>query len=260
MINAEYINTNVNYYPEGKSTTMQVNSLDHFDGQQYDLQDDRDFIKFVNDVERLARNSFEYRRLTWYLKTYYGMDECAVMNNITSRDGSGVRIEIHHSPLTLYDITISVIRKRLKNNENMNIYAVTNEVLYNHYMKYVGLIPLCQTVHEMVHNQFYFIPTDKQFGDYRPFVEQYYNYLDPEVLDAIDSAEQATDGGKFSDQNQIFNNHPIYVQPRNYDPSSVTNTKELLYDRVDEIKGNVPQPQQELRTMCYIVDNSKPRH
>lgn len=259
MINAEHINTNVNYYDPNKSTTIEIGDMSRFDGEQYDLQDDRDFVKFVSDVERLARNSFEYRRLTWYCKNYLGMHECAVMRNVSSADG-GVRVEIHHSPLTLYDISITVIRKRLHNNESMNIYDVCNEVLYAHYLKYVGLISLCQTVHEMVHNQFYFIPTDKQFGHYRPFVEAYYNYIDPEVLDAIDAAERATADNTFKNQNEIFNNHPIYVQPRNHDPKSILNYKNTLYDRIDEIKNNYNNPQPELKTMCYIVDNSVPRH
>lgn len=258
MVNAEYIQQTKDYAPDSKTTTIKLGELNRFEGEQYDLNDDRDFSKYVADVERLVRNSFEYRYCVQFLKNN-GMDTCAVFPNATSRDGSGVKVELHHTPLTLFDIVMAVIRRRRSNNESMNIYDVAYEVMYNHYMKYVGLIPLCQTVHEMVHNQFYFIPTDKQFGAYRPFVEQYYNYLDPEVLDAIDNAEQATASGKFNDQYQLFNNHPIYVQPYNYNPQQIVERRQDLYDRVDEIKGNSPRPkkQDELKVMCRIVNNKK---
>ena len=90
------------------------------------------------------------------------------------------------------------------------------------------------------------------------FIDDYYNDLDSEVLDALDNAEHATKENKYSDQMQLFNNHNIYVQQKNVDHNS--NIKDLrpkLNDRIDQIKGN--QIQQNNRVMCHIVDNTKPR-
>ena len=254
MINSDYMNKSTYIYKDGENTTVETPQA-YFDGEQYDLTDDRDFSKYIKDIERVCRNSFEYKWLIQNLKTMYGMDECAVLEGISSRNDSKIKIELHHHPLTLYDICIAVVRKRIRNNEDMDIYAVANEVMYNHYLKHVGLIPLSETVHEMVHNQFFFIPTDKQFGDYRPFVESYYNDLDPEVLDAIDSAEEATKENKFSDQMQVFNNHNIYVKQINRN-QNINNTKNNISERINQIKNNTPNNN---KVMCYIVDNSKPR-
>lgn len=260
MVNVEYMNQGNDYYEDGGSTTIEIGNVPRFDADQYDLTDDRDFAKFIKDLEGVCRKSFEYRWLVQYLKTYAGMDECSVLEGASSRDNSGVKVEIHHSPMTLYDICIAVVRKRIRNKENMDIFACAEEVMYNHYLKHVGLIPLSQTVHEMVHNNFFFIPTDKVFGDYKCFKEDYYDYIDSEVLDAIDNAEDATANNRYSDQMQLFNDHKIYIKQAGGDQvKAIQETKPMISDRVDEIKRGINVVPQEKRTMCYIVDNSKPR-
>ena len=248
MINADYMNKPNNIYDNNGETTLNIDPV-YFDQEQYDLTDDRDFSKYIKDIERVCRNSFEYKWLIHNLKTMNGMDQCAVLEGVSSRNDSKVKIELHHHPLTLYDIVMAVVRKRIKNNESIDIFAVANEVMYNHYLKHVGLIPLSQTVHEMVHNQFYFIPTDRQFGNYRPFVESYYNELDPEVLDALDNAEQATKDGAFNNQNDVFNNHNIYIQQRDFNREEyINNIKPKISERIDDIKNN----NNTLKEMCTI--------
>lgn len=265
MVNVEHIDKVVDYYADGESTTIEIGDIPRFDQEQYDLADDRDFAKFIKDLEGVCRKSFEYRWLIQYLKTYAGMDECSVLEGVSSRDNSGVKVEVHHSPLTLYDTCIAVVRKRIKNNEDMDIFACAEEVMYNHYLKHVGLIPLSSTVHQMVHNSFFFIPTDKVFGDYKCFKEDYYDYIDGEVLDAIDNAEDVTANGNYNDQMQLFNDHKIYIQQRGGDQvAALQAVKPAISDRVAEIKQgvlNTPMQQQkpQRRQLCYIVDNSKPR-
>lgn len=260
MINNAFINHVENIYTDGGQTTINIKEAPIYDGDQYDLDDDKDFRHFLDDLKRTVRNSFEYRNMINYLKETDGMDECSVLENATSRDNSGVRIELHHSPLTLEDICLAVVKRRIANRENLDLNACAYEVMYNHYAKWVGLIPLSATVHELVHNAYFFIPPDKVFGDYRPFKETYYNYIDPAVLDSIDNAEQAAkdyDPGQMG----IFNNHKIYVNPVNYDFNRFMDLKPVISSRIDEIKsGQVPiMPQETKKVMCRIVDNSKPR-
>lgn len=262
MINVEFVNKVENIYTPDGETTLKINDAPMYDGEQYDLDDEKDFKKYVDDIERIIRNSFEYRWMVNYLKNTNGMDECSVLENVTSRDNSGVKIELHHSPMTLCDICMAVIKKRIANNEDMNVNAVAYEVMYNHYLKWVGLIPLSTTVHELTHNAYFFVPTEKIFGDYRPFKESYYNYIDPAVLDAIDAAEEATQNYDGS-QMQIFNNHKIYVESTNNNREKFFSLKPAIKDRIDEIKaGNqasLPDSMKMPKVMCYIVDNSKPR-
>lgn len=262
MINTVLVTKVENTYRNGGETTIKINKAPYYDGEQYDLDDPKDFKHFIDDLKRIIRNSFEYRWMINYLKETDGMDECSVLDNVSSRDNSGVKIELHHSPLTLEDICLAVVRKRIANNEDMNINACAYEVMYNHYCKWIGLIPLSSTVHELVHNAYFFVPTDRIFGDYKPFKEAYYNYIDPSVLDAIDNAEQATadyDGS----QMEIFNNHKIYVQPTEYDNKRFSDLRPVITERIDEIKNGtqvtIPGSSNNRKTMCYLVDNNKPR-
>lgn len=252
MISPDIIEKTENIYTEGGRTDIKIKNIQYFDREQYNLNDEKDFGKYIDDIERIVRNSYEYRSLISYLKETSGMDECAVLENITSSGNTKVRIEIHHSPLTLYDIVCTVVNKRLDDDEDMDVFAVAEEVLYGHYARWVGLIPLSHTAHELVHNAYLFIPTDKVFGNYNQFVNYYHDYIGQTTLDALSAAEKESEDFN-NEQMQIFNNHRVYVQmPNVVSQQYMDNTKNDVKSRVSEIKNN-------LKVMCRIVDNSKPK-
>lgn len=254
MINVESMNRIENTYEEGKTSVIDIKEMPYFDGEQYDLFDEKDYGKFIQDVERACRMSFEYRQLISYLKNTEGMSVCSFLHNVTNADNTKVRIEIHHSPLTLYDISSTVIKKRLHNKESINIFDVCNEVLWLHYIGWVGLIPLSETVHELVHNQYIFVPTDIVRGNYRQFIESYYDYIDPDVLDAIDNAENMTKEmrqiGYVDKQMNIFNLHQTYIRSQGNTQPKKDQAKVDIKQRIDEIKSNK-------KLMYRIVDESK---
>lgn len=245
MMNVECMNKVENIYADGEFTIIDVKKTSRYEEEEYDLLDEKDFKKYIADLEREIRNSYEYRKLISYLKNTEGMDECAVLEGVTSRDNSKVRIEIHHSPLTLFDICIAVVKKRQTQRESLELEAVSLEIMWLHYVGWVGLIPLSSTVHDMVHNQYYFIPTDKPRGFYQNFINAYYDYIDPETLDCIDNAERATKEFNNS-QREIFNNHKIYI---NINGSIAlpgrANMQQNIKNRINEIK-NGP------KVMCEI--------
>lgn len=72
---------------------------------------DRSRSKFIKSCERLIRSSLEYRDYIQYLKENVGMDACAFFSNVNKDNNKRVRIEVHHAPLTLYDICDVVLRK-----------------------------------------------------------------------------------------------------------------------------------------------------
>ena len=157
-----------------------------FEFEDYDLMDDKDREKYIADLERHVRSSFEYRQMVQYLREYMNMNSCAFIPNISNETSRRVRIEIHHSPFTLRDICCVILNKRMKNGEMLTIESVGYEVMFVHYSLMVGLIPLSETVHELVHTQYLFVPTNKVYGYYKAFVQTYYNYIDPELLDKLD--------------------------------------------------------------------------
>ena len=237
MMNVEFMNKVDNIYTDGKSSTLNMGKLAYFDESQYDLSDEKDFKFFIRDLERVVRNSFEYRTLIKYLKDTEGMDVCSFLENVTSRDNKKVSIEIHHTPLTLYDICMAVYKKRFNKHQDIDINSIAEEVMWLHYSGWVGLIPLSTTVHDLVHNQYLFIPTNVIRGNYKAFIETYYDYIEPEVLDAVDAAEQATIDYNNKQMN-IFNNHTIYVNMNDVNlKESISNHKDSIKDHIDAIKN-----------------------
>ena len=237
MMNVEFMNKVDNIYTDGKSSTLNMGKLSYFDESQYDLSDEKDFKFFIRDLERVVRNSFEYRTLIKYLKDTEGMDVCSFLENVTSRDNKKVSIEIHHTPLTLYDICMAVYKKRFNKHQDIDINSIAEEVMWLHYSGWVGLIPLSTTVHDLVHNQYLFIPTNVIRGNYKAFIETYYDYIEPEVLDAVDAAERATIDYNNKQMN-IFNNHTIYVNMNDVNlKESISDHKESIKDHIDAIKN-----------------------
>ena len=110
--------------------------------------------------------------------------------------------------------------------------------MWLHYVGWVGLIPLSETVHKMVHNQYIFIPTDIIRGNYRLFIKEYYNDIDPEVLDCVDNAEQATKDYN-NKQMELFNNHRIYInEDGSYGLPKKESTQQAIKDHITELKSN----------------------
>lgn len=250
MLNAESLNHVDNIYTDGGKSIIDIQELPYYDGEQYDLNDSKSFTKYMKDLEFIVRNSFEYRQFIAFLRNVEGMNECAVLNNVSNRADAKVRIEIHHSPFTLYDICHTVYKKRCGQKEDININSVAEEVLYLHYISWVGLIPLSATVHDMVHNGYVFIPIDKVRGYYRKFIESYYNYIDPDLLDAVDAAEQATKDHEEEKRLELFNSHRMYVNANgSYELPEKTRIRGDIRNRIDSIKNNSSVN----KVMCVIA-------
>lgn len=151
------------------------------------LATDRDQAKFIKRVETLVRTSMEYRDYINFLKDYVNMKHCAFFNNIENSQGSKVRIEIHHEPLTLFDIVQTVLNKHLDEGIPINDLFIADEVMELHYKNQVGLIPLSKSVHQIVHNGTdIIIPLNMVYGEYAKFIEEYNDYLDESVVSKLE--------------------------------------------------------------------------
>ena len=151
------------------------------------LETDRDKVKFIKRVESIVRSSMEYRDYVAFLKEHVNMNHCAFFTNIENSTGSRVRIEIHHEPLTLYDIVQTVLNRHLNDGVPINDLFIADEVMELHYKNMVGLIPLSKSVHQIVHHGTEItIPLTMVYGEYKQFIDDYMDYLDPSVLDKIE--------------------------------------------------------------------------
>ena len=121
-----------------------------------------------------------------------------------------IAIHIHHDPLTLYDICKIIFKKRMELGELVDEQITAKEVMLLHYNLLVGLIPLAETVHELVHNKYLFVPTSKVFGFYREFLDMYNKYIPQDIKDNIQAIETASTLYDGSDL-KILDTHTLYV-------------------------------------------------
>ena len=129
--------------------------------------------------------------------------------------------------------------------EDTDIFLVANEVMYLHYLGWVGLVPVSESVHELIHNQYIFVPTNIVRGNFRAFVDNYYDYISPDTLDALDNAEEMTkeylehldQNNQISTQMNIFNIHQTYIKTGHIDKDSITNTRNKIKTRNRNLYG-----------------------
>lgn len=133
--------------------------------------------KFIKRVERIVRGSMEYKDFIQYISKYMDMNRCAFFLNAGTSDGSGgnkLKIERHHTPLTLYDICDIVLQKFIDKGEPIDDLMIAQEVLQLHYEGKVGLIPLSKAIHKIVHNtDLIKIPLWLVSDGYIDFLEEY---------------------------------------------------------------------------------------
>ena len=119
-----------------------INNVPIYDAEDYDLTNPKDFKKYTDSIERIVRMSFEYRQFVKFLRENVDMNKCSFFENVSNIESFKVKIHIHHEPITLYDIVLAVYNKRCAMHEPLTENMVAKEVMYNHYMLRVGLIPL----------------------------------------------------------------------------------------------------------------------
>ena len=159
---------------------LAFDSIPQYETETYDIYSDKDFKQFIKDVEAQVRKSIEYKRCIQFLKDNMGMNESPFMEGVSSKDSPKIKIELHHSPFTLFDIALIVFNKRLYYGESLELQAVSKEVCKLHYYLVVGLVALSKTEHQLVHNQYLFVPSTKVLGDYGKFIIYYKKFMTPE--------------------------------------------------------------------------------
>lgn len=143
--------------------------------RDYLLVNDKDRIKFIKTVEQIVRSSHEYRQYIDYLKKAIDMSMCAFFNNINAN--TRIKIEIHHEPFTLFDITNIVVGDFIEREKPLNPLIIAREVMKLHYANKVGLIPLSTTCHSLYHDGRLMIPLQCVYGDYLAFIDEYYDII-----------------------------------------------------------------------------------
>ena len=219
-----------------------IDDIPPYDYKDYDIFGEKDFKKYIDDIEKIVRGSFEYREFINYLRDYMDMNKCSFFENISNKNTYKIKIHIHHHPLTLYDIVMTVYQKRSFFNESLEVEMVAKEAMYVHYFLMVGLIPVSETVHELIHGQVLFVPLDKVMGNWEEFIETYDQFIPLETKDKIDRYKQKTLNFNEVENRKILMEQPTYIQLINEDGTYKTpNMDTIINDmnnRIQEIKNN----------------------
>lgn len=220
---------------------LKFGNIPEFDFLTWDLEDDKELKKYFSTIEKEIRGSYEYRGMIKYLKDNMGMDQCSFIK-VSNKDNYNIKIEIHHYPFTLYDIVTIVYRKRCFYNEPLDTQLVAKEVTMLHYKLLVGLIPLSETVHQLVHAGKIFIPIQNVLGRYKIFVDFYKQFCEEDQLETLDriekySLEQTTDLLNTVDILQQ-NNITIQNTEKRFQLPDFNNMEAVMNTRIEDIKKN----------------------
>lgn len=142
---------------------------------------DRD--KVIKHIETLIRSSIEYKDYIKFLKTFMNKD--TFFSNVEQTAYNKVKIELHHSPLTLYDIVTIVLTKHEDLYGKINLFDIAEEVMKLHYQCKVGLAPLSKTTHKLVHDGKVFVTVKMVRGDWVSFYKEYLDYFPQDMIEKL---------------------------------------------------------------------------
>ena len=199
----------------------------------YNIISEKDKVKTVKTCERMIRSSLEYKDYIKFLKDYIDMTKCSFFGNVKMDHYSKFKVEIHHSPFTLYDITMTILLKHLDYYGEINLFEVCEEVMKLHYQCKVGLIPLSTTVHKLVHEGMLFIPVQNVRGDWLTFYKEYEPYMVQDMKDKLKSIV------KFSKECQdysLLETKYTYVDVDGFRPLSLLGQEEFMKKIVTDPK------------------------
>jgi hypothetical protein len=163
-------------------SVMVIDSIYNPTMESPDLEDEKDFNKFIKRIESIVRTSYEYKRYIKYLKTELNMKTCSFLPMVDLEEIKKVSLEFHHYPFTMYDIVAIIIKNKIMTCErNISPFLVANEVMECHYENIIGLIPLSKTVHDLAHSGNIFISLNQIFGNVKEFIKRYQYGITPEL-------------------------------------------------------------------------------
>ena len=196
---------------------MVMDDIPDYDTQDYDLFNEKDFKKYIDDIERMVRSSREYKEAVQYMRKFINMNTSLFFQNVNNIETAKIKIELHHYPFTLYDIVLTVFNKRSRLQEPLDIELVAKEVTYLHYFLVIGLVPLSKTEHKLVHNQALFIPLELNgnpivLGDYNKFVEMYEKDIPEDAIARFNTYKDLTEHYNQAINTEILKISPTYLQ------------------------------------------------
>lgn len=167
-------------YSDGSTVIKSKNKCTYLDLNRYSISDPKEMDKFVKSTEKIIRGSLEYREFVSYVRDTLAYNYCALtLESLEETDD----IEIHHHPVTLYDIVKSTVSKLTLEQTGFNTFKVASEVIELHFQLRIGFIPLLGSLHKKFHNGYLDIPIELVVGNWKHWLDGSGGYkLDDEAF------------------------------------------------------------------------------
>lgn len=167
-----------------------------------DYYDEKAVKRFIKSVEKLIRQSTEYKTYIELLRTnIHALNKDNILSNITTGD---VDLEFHHYPFSLYELIEIVMGNHIINKETFTSFSLAKEIMELHYKHLIGLVPLTRTTHELAHSGKIFLSNKQIFGNYQEFIKIYNNSISRELKNKIENMNKYSELGVPSDFNEVL--------------------------------------------------------
>lgn len=186
MDTAQIIQSDDNSFDEGLSVKSE-DLKSYLPLKKKEFDDEKEFIKFIKSVERLVRASTEYREFITFTRDSLNADVCSFTGETEEETGD---VELHHYPLTLFDIVKSVVDEFIFKDKAFTSFEIAEEVIQLHYQLKISIVPLAGTLHKKYHKGNLQIPIEFTVGDYKWIPQNY--HLDPELANKIEICKKIT--------------------------------------------------------------------
>jgi len=216
------------------STKVTFKDTDKFDGYgkfenlAYLQEDHKAKAKYVKYLEKLVRASMELRDYLSFLKENAEMNDCAIFAGVTRED---CRIEIHHFPFSLFDITRIILDDALANNEDVSSFTIVSRVVLEHFLGNVGLIPLSLTAHELAHSGAITLSLKNVTGNWQNFVKKFAYVMTKDDIERLKFLVKASASESLNNSNI----RKLRIMPRQVERIiQITNQNGEKHDQVDK--------------------------
>ena len=194
--------------------TIEVNE-NNTSNMYYEQEEDEKFVKYI---EKIIRSSFEYNRFIGILKTEMDLTKCKFLDIVDITLDNSVPIEMHHYPLTLFDIVMGYREKLKVTNDSIvnDTFKIAEDVMKLHYEGKIGIVPLSQTAHELAHNGDLFLPLNSEYvyGNWEALLSEV--HLTEQLEDKITAIKEMTvdykDNGLKESNENLFKPKGVQIE------------------------------------------------
>lgn len=137
--------------------------------------------KFIKNVKSLVRSSLEYKHWVGLVKHEQGLRNCAFLGRI---DDDDAKVEIHHAIFTIHDV-IEIIADHLIKEQPLTTPLLCHEVIRAHINNLVMVVPLSETIHELVHAGKINISIEQVYGNPLKFFKMFKNGITQEHINKL---------------------------------------------------------------------------